>query len=65
MIASAYLDQASSAQAAFIEPPDWAGKLAKDPRMPTRFFKMGDLVQYQDDGSMLYHGRKGSQIRLR
>ena len=64
MVASGYLDNEAGTRAAFIDPPSWMQGMEKDPTKTPRFFKMGDLVQYGWNGSMFYHGRKDTQIRL-
>ncbi|GFG16853.1 nonribosomal peptide synthetase 12 [Aspergillus udagawae] len=46
------------------DPPAWLREIRPDgPR--TRFYKTGDLVRYNPDGSLQYVGRKDTQVKLR
>jgi amino acid adenylation domain-containing protein/non-ribosomal peptide synthase protein (TIGR01720 family) len=46
------------------DPPAWLRDIRPDsPR--TRFYKTGDLVRYNPDGSLHYVGRKDTQVKLR
>ncbi|EZF27693.1 hypothetical protein H103_00368 [Trichophyton rubrum CBS 288.86] len=44
----------------FIDPPKWRGVIANG----SRFYKTGDLARQMPDGSLVYVGRKDSQIKL-
>lgn len=46
----------------FIEQPRWLQQFRKN---PSRVYKTGDLVQYLDDGSLRYVGRKDTQVKVR
>ncbi|KAJ4249123.1 hypothetical protein NW762_012457 [Fusarium torreyae] len=50
--------------ASFITNPQWAANLPRT-RQYTRFYKSGDLVKYNSDGSLVYIGRKDSQVKVR
>ncbi|RLL97001.1 hypothetical protein CFD26_105622 [Aspergillus turcosus] len=62
-IAQGYLNNPEATARAFIDPPDWL--LALRQAKTTRVYKTGDLVQYNDDGSLLFLGRKDAQIKIR
>ncbi|KAF9768845.1 hypothetical protein IL306_013805 [Fusarium sp. DS 682] len=49
--------------AAFIENPRWAADLRCTGQY-ARFYKTGDLVKYSLDGSLVYVGRKDSQVKV-
>ncbi|KAK9425245.1 putative Nonribosomal peptide synthetase easA [Seiridium unicorne] len=57
-IADGYINNPVQTAKAFIHPPAWAGS-------DHRVFKTGDLVKYEDDGELIYIGRKDSQVKLR
>jgi amino acid adenylation domain-containing protein/non-ribosomal peptide synthase protein (TIGR01720 family) len=60
-----YLNKPAETAKAFIEMPKWA---ADDPhhaeRGSRRMYKTGDLVRYNSDGSLIYLGRKDTQVKL-
>nr|POF13497.1 nonribosomal peptide synthetase fmpe [Quercus suber] len=59
-LAREYLNDPEKTARAFIHPPSWL------PTGPfTRLYKTGDLVQYNDDGTIDYVGRKDGQIKIR
>lgn len=66
-LAREYLNNYERTSETFIENPTWAsednGVLSSGPR---RFYKTGDLVRYNDDGTsgMTFFGRKDQQIKL-
>ncbi|KAF1912206.1 hypothetical protein BDU57DRAFT_523612 [Ampelomyces quisqualis] len=59
-LARHYLNQAEKTAEAFIPRPAW---LPWD--RCGRLYKTGDLVQYMPDGSMLFLGRKDTQVKIR
>jgi amino acid adenylation domain-containing protein len=60
-LARGYLHDQEKTDAAFVTSPPWASRLKdSSPRM----YKTGDLVCYQEDGSLTYLGRKDSQVKL-
>ncbi|KAL8766899.1 MAG: hypothetical protein Q9209_006447 [Squamulea sp. 1 TL-2023] len=63
IVAQGYLGDAEKTKAAFIEPPTWASDFAALD-LSQRWFKTGDLVIQTADGSVMIHGRKGTQIKL-
>jgi amino acid adenylation domain-containing protein len=65
VVASGYLADEQKTRTAFVDPPGWAIKNDDHHQPQARFFKTGDLARYCPDGSLLYCGRKDTQIRLR
>ncbi|KAK3360589.1 non-ribosomal peptide synthetase [Lasiosphaeria hispida] len=65
ILAREYLGKPAETAKAFIETPDWA---RLDPhhgeRGIRRMYKTGDLVRYNSDGSLIYLGRKDTQVKL-
>ncbi|RDW58914.1 uncharacterized protein DSM5745_11120 [Aspergillus mulundensis] len=64
ILARGYLNNDGLTRAAFITDPAWA---AHSPSLPTsrRFYKTGDLVRQQPDGSLRFVGRKDRQVKVR
>lgn len=65
-LARGYLNDIEKTRAAFIEAPSWllAGYDGHKGR-ESRLYKTGDLVRYNDDGSLSYIGRKDNQAKIR
>lgn len=66
LVGCGYLDEAAKTAAVFIEDPEWL--LNAGPGWPGRhgrLYKTGDLVRYSHDGSLVYLGRKDSQVKIR
>ena len=61
ILARGYLNDKSKTDAAFIKNPPWAEKQSGSSR---RFYKTGDLVRYNPDGTIHYIRRKDTQIKL-
>ncbi|CBF87236.1 hypothetical protein AN9244.2 [Aspergillus nidulans FGSC A4] len=60
LVTRGYLDAELTARS-FIMPPRWRGETV----IPgTKLYKTRDLVRYADDGSLVYMGRKDSQVKL-
>lgn len=57
-LARGYLHDRAKTEAAFILNPAWLGKPG------ARLYKTGDLVKYADDGTIVFVGRKDSQIKV-
>ncbi|KAK8104886.1 uncharacterized protein PG998_011919 [Apiospora kogelbergensis] len=60
-LARGYLGDADRTAKSFVTQPSWA----TSGDTPRRFYKTGDIVQYDRDGALLYRGRKDTQIKLR
>ena len=58
-----YLHDEERTQASFGHSYPWGKEVTSDAQQ--RFYKTGDLAKYSHDGSMVYLGRKDSQIKLR
>ena len=63
-LARGYLNQQAKTDEVFITDPIWALNVRKSPSQ-RRFYKTGDLVRYDEDGSLIYVRRKDSQVKLR
>ena len=66
ILARGYLNEAEKTADAFVALPKWAQELG-DVANHTgqRVYKTGDLVKYTSDGSMIYLGRKDTQVKVR
>jgi amino acid adenylation domain-containing protein/non-ribosomal peptide synthase protein (TIGR01720 family) len=62
-VSRGYLNRPEQTDASFVQPPAWISKFRA--AASRRFYKTGDLVCYQLDGTMLYMGRKDTQVKLR
>ncbi|KAJ5940920.1 nonribosomal peptide synthase [Penicillium verrucosum] len=62
-VARGYLGLPNKTAEVFISPPSWLQKLRSG--SPKRLYKTGDLVKYAEDGSMIFVGRKDTQVKLR
>lgn len=63
-VGAGYLNNAEKTAQAFISEVKWSfdADFAKGSSAP-RFYKTGDLVKYNEDGTMMYLGRKDSQTK--
>lgn len=67
IVARGYLGDPDQTAAAFIDAPAWAeplGLLAVAGSSGQRWYKTGDLVVQTADGSVLYQGRKDTQVKV-
>ncbi|KAI4211729.1 MAG: hypothetical protein LQ351_005503 [Letrouitia transgressa] len=64
LLAREYLHDKAKTAAAFIENPTWAVHTKNESALPRRFYKTGDLVRYNEDGSIKFIGRADNQIKL-
>ncbi|KAI3323648.1 acetyl-CoA synthetase-like protein [Xylariaceae sp. AK1471] len=62
-LAREYLHQPEETSKAFITAPDWAKNLEPN-EFGERFYKTGDLVKYEHDGTLSIVGRTDSQTKL-
>ncbi|KAL5358596.1 acetyl-CoA synthetase-like protein [Aspergillus floccosus] len=58
-----YLNNPEATSKAFVQPPDWLTTLRQG--RATRVYRTGDLVQQNEDGSLLFLGRKDAQFKIR
>lgn len=61
LLAREYLNDPDKTASSFICSPAWLPNGSAE----TRLYKTGDLVRYDTDGSLIYVGRKDTQIKLR
>jgi amino acid adenylation domain-containing protein/non-ribosomal peptide synthase protein (TIGR01720 family) len=64
-LARGYLNDAEKTTSAYIEGPHWLQSLFNDAKRQGRMYKTGDLVRYDSDGSMVFIGRKDTQVKVR
>ncbi|KIA75377.1 nonribosomal peptide synthase [Aspergillus ustus] len=66
-LADGYLSLPDKTAAAFVTRPEWALPLAalSSGEEPSRYYKTGDLVRYNLDGSLVHCGRKDYQAKVR
>lgn len=63
-IGRGYLNNAEMTTKSFISSPKWA--VSQDEGVAgRRFYKTGDIVRYAADGSLVFLGRKDTQVKLR
>ncbi|KAJ5336205.1 acetyl-CoA synthetase-like protein [Penicillium brevicompactum] len=66
LVGQGYLDEAEKTAATYVEDPAWLLRGAPScPGRRGRVYKTGDLVRFLADGSLLYAGRKDSQVKIR
>ncbi|KAI9709501.1 MAG: NRPS [Bogoriella megaspora] len=66
ILAQGYLGDRQKTANAFVKSPSWAREMSQaDSSTSRRFYKTGDLVRYNEDGTILYLGRKDNQIKVR
>ena len=61
IVARGYLKDPKKTEGVFIEDPPWSRGADHQRR---RFYKTGDLVRYNDDGTVSYVGRKDTQVKM-
>ncbi|KAJ5319968.1 hypothetical protein N7508_000251 [Penicillium antarcticum] len=61
-LAAGYFNLPDVTAASFIEPPAWRQRMPLEPS--SGLYRTGDLVQYQDDGTIRYIGRQGTCMKL-
>lgn len=66
LVGLGYLNNSDKTAAAFIEDPAWLmqggpGAIGRSGRL----YRTGDLVRYHSDGSLIFIGRKDSQVKIR
>lgn len=65
-VAREYLNDLEKTAAAFISVPEWSKFFPSlQATQSDRFYKTGDLVAQNTDGSISYLGRKGLQVKIR
>ncbi|KAB5511354.1 non-ribosomal peptide synthetase [Coniochaeta sp. 2T2.1] len=65
ILARGYLNRPDETAKSFIEMPKWATDFPRQGDSENRrMYKTGDLVRYNSDGSLIYLGRKDTQVKL-
>jgi len=65
LVARGYLNDPERTAAVFLEqPPSWLATFGPLPSRP-RFYKTGDLARFDYDGTLIFQGRKDTQVKLR
>ncbi|KAI9848835.1 MAG: NRPS [Sclerophora amabilis] len=64
ILARAYLNDPEKTETAFIKNPKWLKEKLQESGESRRIYKTGDLAKYTKDGSIVYVGRKDSQVKL-
>ncbi|OJD27838.1 hypothetical protein ACJ73_00758 [Blastomyces percursus] len=62
IVSRGYLKRPEQTAAAFITSPEWASEFGISSEH--RFYKTGDLARYSSDGSIVYIGRKDTQVKV-
>ncbi|KDB21383.1 hypothetical protein H109_06681 [Trichophyton interdigitale MR816] len=67
LVGEGYLNDPIRTAVSFIEDPVWLvqGDPGRHPGRRGRVYRTGDLVKYQEDGSIAYLGRKDTQVKIR
>lgn len=66
LVGQGYLNDAEKTAAAFIQNPTWLLRGAPNrPGRSGRLYKTGDLGQYDHEGSLIFVGRKDTQVKIR
>lgn len=66
LLANGYLEDSNRTAAVFVKDPPWL--LRGGPNWPGRngrLYKSGDLVKYSPDGTLIFVGRKDTQVKIR
>lgn len=66
-VGDGYLDDPLKTAESFIQDPTWLlrGVPGGRPGRRGRLYRTGDLVRYKEDGSLLFIGRKDTQVKIR
>lgn len=64
LLAREYLHDREKTAKAFIDNPAWSALFNDGSETPRRIYKTGDLVKYNEDGTIHFIGRKDNQIKL-
>ena len=63
LLARGYLKDPDKTSRAFVKDPSWLVQLRK--RSGLRLYRTGDLARWDTDGTIIFVGRKDSQVKLR
>ncbi|KID94297.1 non-ribosomal peptide synthetase, partial [Metarhizium majus ARSEF 297] len=67
LVGAGYVNNAAKTKAAYVQDAEWLlrGVPGKRPGRRGRVYRTGDLVQYREDGSLVFKGRKDTQVKIR
>lgn len=68
LVGQGYLNDPDATSQVFVEDPPWllrGDPATGQPGRRGRLYRTGDLVRYHEDGSLLFMGRKDTQVKLR
>ena len=63
-ISRGYINDSDRTALSFITTPEWLAQKGHNPS-EKRMYKTGDLVRYNEDGSLQYRRRKDTQVKIR
>ncbi|KAJ0414842.1 hypothetical protein BJY00DRAFT_318414 [Aspergillus carlsbadensis] len=64
LLARSYLNDEQKTAEAFVTNPAWLQQFDLGPVSGRRFYRTGDLVEQQLDGSFVYMGRRDTQVKI-
>ncbi|KAJ3549385.1 hypothetical protein NM208_g528 [Fusarium decemcellulare] len=64
IVSRGYLNLPERMAQSFITPPTCLQGISQGGSLDRRLYKTGDLVCYNSDGTLTYHGRKDTQVKL-
>ncbi|KAL2106447.1 hypothetical protein VUR80DRAFT_6701 [Thermomyces stellatus] len=64
VLAREYLGDPKKTADAFVTRPSWLGRFHSETGPSRRFYRTGDLVQQTQDGTLVYVGRRDTQIKI-
>ncbi|KAJ5770015.1 uncharacterized protein N7511_002066 [Penicillium nucicola] len=65
VVCRGYLNEPEKTDAVFINSPVWLDRFGSNFSSQDRLYLTGDLVRYNDDGTLHFVGRKDTQVKLR
>ena len=64
IVSRGYLNNAEKTAESFVTEAAWLSQISEDDVSQRRIYKTGDLVRYDSDGTLMYLGRKDTQVKL-
>ncbi|CAG9954856.1 unnamed protein product [Clonostachys rosea f. rosea IK726] len=64
IVSRGYLNMPERTEQSFVKPPPWLEGINPGIDPSRRLYKTGDLVRYNCDGTLMYLGRKDTQVKL-
>jgi amino acid adenylation domain-containing protein len=64
LLARGYLGDDQKTADSFVTPPAWVQRYNFNPNSSRRFYKTGDLVSQEMDGSLVYIGRRDTMVKI-